>query len=61
MWASCYYCTGVSRVAATRIGRDMEDSEDREDNIAIGREGDRSKDGAAAGNTNEYDEISTIV
>jgi hypothetical protein len=41
---------------------DRKDTEDREDTAATGRGGgDRPEEEAAAGNTNEYDEISTII
>ena len=62
-------------MAATRAGqgRDAEDTEDTEDiedtddtkdtedTLATGQEGDRSKEEAVAGNTDDYDEISTII
>ena len=44
---------------STEQGRDTEDREDTEDILA--REGERSEEGAAAGNTDDYDEISTVT
>ena len=48
---------------STGQGRDAEDrgdTEDREDNLTTGQEGDRSEEEAAAGNTDDADEISYI-
>ena len=48
----------------TGQGRDTQRRKDREDTddiLATGEEGDRSEEEAAAVNTDDYDEISTII
>jgi hypothetical protein len=58
--SSYFYCAGIRRQAARRTGQGV-GIEDREDNIAPGEEGDMSEEEAAAGNTNDYDEIEEIM
>jgi hypothetical protein len=53
--------TGTGQVTETKDREDTEDREDNEDNLATSQEGDRSEEEAAAGNTNDYQEIVTII
>ena len=53
--------TRTAQVRDTEDKEDRQDTEDREDKAATGRVGDRSEEEAAAGNTNDYDKISTII
>ena len=70
--SSCCFSAGVRRMAATITGQgrqtedrdamdDREDKDDRENKVATGGEGDMPEKETAAGNTNDYHKISTII